>query len=124
MCFSDELNNPFMKSTIDAFKQSHSSSDYQLFHGQHFKQSFPSLRLGEEGFGCYDPSGGILMADKSLRAVLDLAVKFGAKIIDGFDLQSIEQSEDIITVHGSDKTSYSSKSLGERYNYNHLLQTT
>ena len=64
------------------------------------------------------------MADKSLRAVLDLAVKFGAKIIDGFDLQSIEQSEDIITVHGSDKTSYSSKSLGERYNYNHLLQTT
>ena len=30
---------------------------------------FPYLRLGEEGHGCYDPDGGILLADKALRAI-------------------------------------------------------
>ena len=30
---------------------------------------FPYLRLGEDGHGCYDPDGGILLADKALRAI-------------------------------------------------------
>ena len=114
LCFSDELNNPFMKSTIEAFKSSHSAeSEYKLFYGQQFQQAFPSLKLGSEGFGCYDPSGGILMADKALRAIQDLAVKMGAKIIDGFDVDEIKQEDNgnVVSVTSKHSQSHSAKSL-------------
>ena len=36
---------------------------------QDFRDKFPYLRLGPDGHGCYDPEGGILLADKALRAI-------------------------------------------------------
>merc|ERR1712045_750496 len=104
LCFSDEKNNEIlMEQTINAFK-ANPGSDYELYYGEDFKAKYPYLRMGEEGYGCLDPSGGILMADKALRAVQDLAVKFGARILDGFDVEEMRRDPDtkLITVTGAD----------------------
>ena len=50
--------------------------------------------MGEAGYGCLDPSGGILLADKALRAIQDLAVKFGAKIQDGVEVEEIRRDQE------------------------------
>ena len=68
LCFSDEKNNIFMEQTIGAFKAS-TNADYELFNNEEMKQKYPYLKLGNEAYACYDPTGGILMADKALKAL-------------------------------------------------------
>ena len=77
------------------------------------KAKYPYLRLGEDGYGCVDPSGGILLADKALRAVQDLAVKFGASIQDGVEVEEIRRDKDsgLVSVIATDGTVFTGKSL-------------
>ena len=51
------------------------------------------------------------MADKALRAIQDLAVKMGAKIIDGFDVEDIKEVDNVVTVTSKENQSHSAKSL-------------
>ena len=62
-------NNSFMKQTIDAFEAS-DSAEYALYYGDEFSQKYPYLKLGPDAYGCFDPTGGILMADKALKALM------------------------------------------------------
>jgi len=110
ICMSDDPNDKFMADTINAFKAT-PNADYELYYGKDFQDKFPYLNFGSDGYGCYDPSGGILMADKALRAIQDLAVKMGATLVDGFDVDTIEEHNDMVTVTGTDKTSYTAPSL-------------
>ena len=113
LCFSDEKNNELlMEAIINAFK-ANPGSDYELYYGEDFQAKFPYLKMGEDGYGCVDPSGGILMADKALRAIQDLAVKFGAKILDGVEVEEIRREEDskLVSVTGSDGNVFTGRSL-------------
>ena len=53
------------------------------------------------------------MADKALRAVQDLAVKFGARILDGFEVEEIRREEErgVVSVRGTDGREFSGKCL-------------
>ena len=42
----------------------------------------------------------------------DMAVKFGAKIVDGFDVDTIEQEGEIVTIKNKNNVTYSAPSLG------------
>ena len=42
----------------------------------------------------------------------DMAVKFGAKIVDGFDVDTIEQEGETVTIKNKNNVSYSAPSLG------------
>ena len=57
--------------------------------------------------------------------IKDLAVKMGATIIDGFDVDTIEEHNNMVTVTGTDKTSYTAPSLGKntKLTNNFLLMT-
>ena len=57
-----------MEKTIGAFKAS-TNADYELFNTEEMKKKYPYLKLGNEAYACYDPAGGILMADKALKAL-------------------------------------------------------
>ena len=77
--------------------------------------------MGEAGYGCLDPSGGILLADKALRAIQDLAVKFGAKIQDGVEVEEIRRDQEdsgLVSLRARDgKAAYNSRpTLSEAYN--------
>ena len=69
--------------------------------------------MGEEGYGCVDPSGGILLADKALRAVQDLAVKFGARLEDGVEVEEIrrDQVTGLVSLTATDGTVYTGRSV-------------
>ena len=51
----------------------------------------------------------------------DLAVKMGATLVDGFDVDTIEEHNDMVTVTGTDKTSYTAPSLGRNVIENNFL---
>ena len=68
ICMSDDPNDKFMADTINAFKAT-PGAEYELYYGKDFQEKFPYLNFGIAGYGCYDPSGGILMADKALRSI-------------------------------------------------------
>ena len=70
-------------------------------------------KLSSRRYGCVDPSGGILMADKALRAVQDLAVRFGAEILDGFEVEVITRDEKskLVSVTGTDGRVVTGRSL-------------
>ena len=57
-----------MKKVIKSFDETPGSS-YALYKGQDFHQKFPYLKLQDSVEACYDPTGGVLLADKALRAV-------------------------------------------------------
>ena len=57
-----------MKKVIKSFDET-PGSNYTVYKGQDFQQKFPYLTLEDSVEGCFDPTGGVLMADKALRAV-------------------------------------------------------
>ena len=78
------------------------------------KAKYPYLRMGEDGYGCVDPSGGILLADKALRAVQDLAVRFGAKIQDGVEVEEISREQGdsgLVSLRATDGKVFTGRSL-------------
>jgi hypothetical protein len=68
LCFSEEKENKFMKKVIKSFDETPGSS-YEIYKGHDFHQKFPYLKLQDSVESCFDPTGGVLMADKALRAV-------------------------------------------------------
>ena len=40
-----------------------------VYEGKEFSSKFPYLRMGDAGTGCLDPTAGVIMADKAVRAV-------------------------------------------------------
>ena len=45
----------------------------------------------------------------------------GATLVDGFDVDTIEEQNDMVTVTGTDKTSYTAPSLGRNVIENNFL---
>ena len=83
LCFSEEAENEHTSDVIKAFEAT-PGARFSTFYGKvyygdletnktddikDFQDKFPYLRLGPDGHGCYDPDGGILLADKALRAI-------------------------------------------------------
>lgn len=110
LCFSEEKGNKFMKKVIKSFDET-PCSNYTVYKGQDFQQKFPYLTLEDSVEGCFDPTGGVLMADKALRAVQDLAVGYGAKIVDGFDVEDIKSFQNFVQVFGRGGRMYTAKSV-------------
>jgi len=109
LCFSEETDNIFMKNVITSFEKTPGST-YSVFDGKDFETKFPYLNLEDTIKGCYDPTGGVLLADKALRAVQDLAVKYGAKILDGFEVEDIKSYQNYVEVSGNGGVLYRAKS--------------
>ena len=57
-----------MKAVINSFEQT-PGSEYSVYKGRQFQEKFPCLNIEDTITGCYDPTGGVLLADKALRAI-------------------------------------------------------
>ena len=53
--------------------------------------------------GCLDHTAGVLMADKALRAVQDLAMSYGVRIIDSFTVDKVDNFNNFVQVTGGGK---------------------
>jgi len=110
LCFSEEIDNKFMKNVITSFEQTPGSA-YSVYKGKQFQDKFPYLNIEDTVTGCYDPTGGVLLADKALRAIQDLAVKYGAKIVDGFEVKDVKSFQNHVEVFGGDGGMFRAKSV-------------
>jgi len=110
LCFSEEKGNKFMNKVIKSFEESPETT-CEVFHGEAFHQRYPYLRMDDSVEGCFDPTGGVLMADKALKAIQGLAVKYGAKIKDGVSVSDILSSPGSVQVYGSKGEKFTAKSV-------------
>eukprot|EP00092_Neocalanus_flemingeri_P002678 GFUD01002866.1.p1 GENE.GFUD01002866.1~~GFUD01002866.1.p1 ORF type:complete len:294 (+),score=87.45 GFUD01002866.1:117-998(+) len=99
LCFADEEENPFLNGVISSFAQT-PGSKHSVLEDEQFREQFPHLRFTNPIKGCLDHSAGVLMADKALRAVQDLAVSYGVRIIDSFTVEKLDNSDTFVTVTG------------------------
>ena len=51
---------------VDSFEEN-TGSKYELYNPKEMAVRFPMIDMGPKIWGCYDPSAGILMADKCLK---------------------------------------------------------
>ena len=92
LCFADEEDNPFLDGVIASFRMN-PNAKHTVYDDQELREQFPQLKFGTPMHGCLDHSAGVLLADKALRAVQDLAVLYGTKILDGICVDSIQEQD-------------------------------
>lgn len=99
--------NPELK-TIQA-TLSRQGVEHQCLSSEELKQRFPNIRLARGEVGLLEVSGGVLYADKALRALQDAIRKLGGIVHDGEKVVEIKPGLPV-TVKTTSR-SYQSKSL-------------
>uniref|UniRef100_A0A673V2T0 Pipecolic acid and sarcosine oxidase n=1 Tax=Suricata suricatta TaxID=37032 RepID=A0A673V2T0_SURSU len=80
--------NPELK-TIQA-TLSRQAVEHQCLSAEELKQRFPNVRLARGEVGLLDESGGVLYADKALRALQDAIRHLGGLVCDGEKVMEIK----------------------------------
>ena len=60
-------NQPYFDGVVKSLEIN--KMDFKLYNPVELANSYQNLTMGPNVWGCYDPSGGVLMADKCLKAV-------------------------------------------------------
>ena len=60
-------NQPYFDGVVKSLEIN--KMDFKLYNPDELGNSYQNLTMGPNVWGCYDPSGGVLMADKCLKAV-------------------------------------------------------
>ncbi|XP_039109482.1 peroxisomal sarcosine oxidase [Hyaena hyaena] len=99
--------NPELK-TIQA-TLSRQGVEHQCLSAEELKHRFPNVRLARGEVGVLDKSGGVLYADKALRALQDAVRRLGGQVCDGEKVMEIKPGRPV-TVKTTSR-SYQAKSL-------------
>ena len=97
LCFADEEENDFLNGVVTSFKMT-SGSRHTIYEDDQLRKEFPQLKFRKPMKGCLDHSAGVLLADKALRAVQELAVSYGAHILDGHTVDKVEDLSTFVEV--------------------------
>ena len=62
-----ERDQPYFKGVVESFNKN--NMEYELYNPEEMAKRYSNLTMGADIWGCYDPSGGVLMADKCLKSV-------------------------------------------------------
>jgi len=109
LCFSDDKNNGFINRIVDSFKKNKEARSEDL-NASELRKRYPYINFGNESRACYDPTGGVIMADKALKCVQDLSVKFGVEIRDGDGVTNIIHDNQKVEIHTNSGRRYLAKS--------------
>ena len=60
-------DQPYFDGVIESFIDN--KMEYELYNPDELKIKFTNLTMASDEWGCYDPAGGVLLADKCLRSV-------------------------------------------------------
>jgi monomeric sarcosine oxidase len=66
----------------------------EMLNGEEVAARFPQFNKAVIPFAVFDPSGGVLYADKAVQASINLARKFGARVFENERVVAIERSAD------------------------------
>ena len=58
----------FFNNVVESFENNADKAKYTLHDPKSMSDNYPNLSMGPDIWGCYDPVGGFLMADKALKA--------------------------------------------------------
>ncbi|XP_004454396.1 peroxisomal sarcosine oxidase [Dasypus novemcinctus] len=83
--------------------------EHQYLPSEELKQRFPNIRLARGEVGLLDKSGGVLYADKALRALQDIIRQLGGMVRDGEKVTEIKPGLPVVVKTTS--RSYQAKSL-------------
>ncbi|XP_047565005.1 peroxisomal sarcosine oxidase [Lutra lutra] len=83
--------------------------EHQCLSAEELKQCFPNVRLARGEVGLLDKSGGVLYADRALRALQDAIQRLGGLVRDGEKAAEIKPGQPI-TVRSTSR-SYQARSL-------------
>ncbi|XP_007121780.1 peroxisomal sarcosine oxidase [Physeter macrocephalus] len=83
--------------------------EHQCLPSEELKQRFPNIRLSRGEVGLLDKSGGVLYADKALRALQDAIRQLGGIVHDGEKVMEIKPG--LLVVVKTTSRSYQAKSL-------------
>ncbi|XP_059005521.1 peroxisomal sarcosine oxidase [Mustela lutreola] len=83
--------------------------EHQCLSAEELKQCFPNVRLARGEVGLLDKSGGVLYADRALRALQDAIQRLGGLVRDGEKVEEIKPGQPI-TVRSTSR-SYQARSL-------------
>ena len=61
-----ERHKGYFGKVVKSF-EANEGSKYELYNPTEMASKFPMIDMGPEIWGCYDPSAGILKADKALK---------------------------------------------------------
>ena len=70
-------NQPYFDGVVKSLEIN--KIDFKLYNPDELAKSYQNLTMGQNVWGCHDPSGGVLMADKCLKAVWVLPFFFCKK---------------------------------------------
>ncbi|XP_058902314.1 peroxisomal sarcosine oxidase [Kogia breviceps] len=83
--------------------------EHQCLPSEELKQRFPNIRLSRGEVGLLDKSGGVLYADKALRALQDAIRQLGGIVHDGEKVMEIKPG--LLVMVKTTSRSYQAKSL-------------
>ncbi|XP_025332134.3 peroxisomal sarcosine oxidase isoform X1 [Canis lupus baileyi] len=83
--------------------------EHQYFSAEELKQRFPNVQLARGEVGLLEKSGGVLYADRALRALQDAIRRLGGQVHDGEKVMEIKPGLPVIVK--STSRSYQAKSL-------------
>ncbi|XP_066296884.1 peroxisomal sarcosine oxidase-like isoform X2 [Branchiostoma lanceolatum] len=84
-------------------------SEFERLSSDDLKLRFPNLSFPADYRAVLDPEAGVLKADKALRCLQDLFVKYGGRIHDEEKVMRIDPG-DVVTIHTS-KSTYKTRKL-------------
>ena len=58
---------PYFDGVIESFIDN--KMEYELYNPDELKRKFSNLTMANDEWGCFDPAGGVLLADKCLKSV-------------------------------------------------------
>lgn len=100
----------YFDDTVESLSKN--ASEFQLFSPEELATEYPNLTMGPNVWGCLDPMGGIIMADKALKTVWSSFEKHGGQIIDNAPVKEISvQNSSCVKIRLKDGTTLESKSV-------------
>ena len=57
---------PYFDGVIESFIDN--KMEYELYNPDELKRKFSNLTMANDEWGCFDPAGGVLLADKCLKS--------------------------------------------------------
>ncbi|KAK0408461.1 hypothetical protein QR680_003974 [Steinernema hermaphroditum] len=72
--------------------------EHHLLRGEQIQEEFPQFRYGDKWFGLVDPEGGVVYADRCLKAAHKEAIEHGAEFRFGEKVTKIESRGDRVVV--------------------------
>lgn len=87
LVFGQHRNDPYLTNSVQSL--SYHKLEHKLFSPEEMLTEYPNLKMGPTVWGCLDPSGGVILADKALNAVWSSVKKHGGQIIDNVPVKEI-----------------------------------